>query len=233
MKIDGKVVEGIFQERLNRFLALVRIEKNLVSCFVPNPGRLRELLIPGVKTYLKEMPKRHRKTSYDLIGINKNGQKISIDSRLPNKLLLTVLRNGGLKEFSKYNNIKSEWKYGSTRFDFFLTDGLEECLLEVKSCTLVRNQKALFPDAPTKRGSRHLKDLMSARSRGYRACVLFLIQRMDAKTFSPNDSTDKKFGNLLRQAKVEGVEVYAYSSEFTGDEILLREKVKVDLITRK
>lgn len=229
MKINGKVVTGIFQERPNRFLARVRIGGNVVPCFVPNPGRLRELLIPGAKVLLKGVSKVERKTSYDLIGICKTGQKISIDSRVPNILLLKALRNGDLKEFSKYNVIRPEWNYGHTRFDFFLTDGLERCLLEVKSCTLVRNGRALFPDAPTERGRRHLIDLMDALRRGYRACVLFLVQRIDAKMFSPNDSTDVEFGDLLRQAAAEGVEVYAYLSEFTGNEVMLREKVEVDL----
>ena len=229
MKIDGKILTGVFQERPNRFLALVRIEDVTVPCFVPNPGRLLELLVPGVKVLLKEVLKESRKTSYDLIGVWKDDQKVSIDSRVPNKLMLEALRNGDLEEFSEYNIVKPEWSYNHTRFDFFLTNGTEGCVLEVKSCTLVVNGRALFPDSPTERGRRHLMDLMDAHKKGFRACVLFLVQRTDAKVFSPNDSVDTKFGEALRKAAAEGVEVYAYSSEFIDNEIILRDKVKVDL----
>lgn len=229
MKISGKIVAGVFQKRPNRFLALVRIRKAIVPCFVPNPGRLLDLLVPGVKVLLKEISKEGRKTPYDLIGVWRNSQKISIDSRVPNKLLLEALRNGELVEFSKYKVVKSEWNYDHTRFDFLLTDGVEKCVLEVKSCTLVLNGKALFPDAPTERGRRHLINLMEAKKKGFRACVLFLVQRTDAKAFSPNDSVDMKFGEALRKAAAEGVEAYAYSSEFVDNEIILRDKVKVDL----
>jgi len=229
MKINGKILTGVFQKRPNRFLALVRIEDVTVPCFVPNPGRLLELLVLGVRVLLKEVLKEERKTPYDLIGVWKDGQKVSIDSRVPNKLMLEALRNGDLEEFSEYDVVKPEWSYNHTRFDFFLTNGKERCVLEVKSCTLVVNGRALFPDTPTERGRRHLMDLMNARKSGFRACVVFLVQRTDAKVFSPNDGMDMKFGEALRQAAAEGVEVYVYSSEFIDNEIILRNKVKVDL----
>jgi len=229
MKLSGKIVTGVFQKRPNRFLALVMIGDVTVPCFVPNPGRLFELLVPGIKVLLKEVLREDRKTSYDLIGVWKNGKKISIDSRMPNKLMLEALRNGDLEEFSEYNIVKPEWSYNHTRFDFFLTNGVERCVLEVKSCTLVVNGRALFPDSPTERGRRHLMDLIEAHRNGFRACVLFVVQRTDAKVFSPNDGMDMKFGEALRKAAAEGVEVYAYSSEFIGNEIILRDKVKVDL----
>lgn len=229
MRIRGKMVMGIFQERPNRFLALVRLDGTIVPCFLPNPGRLHELLAPDVKVILKEAQKGDRKTPYDLIGVWANGHKISVDSRVPNQLLLEALRNRELEEFSMYRVVKPEWSFGHTRFDFLLTDGEEKCLLEAKSCTLVERGKALFPDAPTERGRRHIQDLIEARRKGYRACILFLVQRTDAQRFSPNDAMDPEFGRILRRAATEGVEVYAYSSEFIGDEITLRGKVKVNL----
>jgi len=229
MRIRGKMVTGTFQERPNRFLALVRVNDAIVPCFLPNPGRLHELLVPDVKVILKEASKGNRKTPYDLIGVWAKDQKISVDSKVPNQLLLEALRNRELEEFSMYRAVKPEWNFGHTRFDFLLTDGMERCLLEAKSCTLVEGRRAFFPDAPTERGRRHILDLMEARRKGYRACILFLVQRTDAQRFSPNDAVDPEFGRTLRQAATEGVEVYAYSSEFTGDEIVLRGKVGVDL----
>jgi len=108
-------------------------------------------------------------------------------------------------------------------------NGHESCLLEVKSSTLVKDGVAMFPDAETERGRRHVRDLVKAKKEGYRTCVLFIVQRTDARVFSPNDETDPEFGKVLRGAAVEGVEVYAYYSEFTGDRITLKGKVRVEL----
>jgi sugar fermentation stimulation protein A len=152
-----------------------------------------------------------------------------VDSRVPNRLVFEALKNRALKEFAEYCTIKPEPFYGHTRFDFLLGNHEELCLLEVKSCTLVRDGIAMFPDAKTERGTRHVMELLKAKEEGYRACILFIIQRADAHSFSPADDVDKEFGEALRQASKGGVEVYAYSSEFIGDKILLRGRVKVEL----
>lgn len=126
--------------------------------------------------------------------------------------------------------IKPEYSYGRAKFDFFLEGSeLKPCLLEVKSCTLVRNGVAMFPDASTERGTRHVLELAKALNEGYRAAVLFVIQRMDAYMFTPNDQTDPNFGKALRKAAEWGVEVYAYSASFDKKRITLCGKVKVSL----
>jgi len=227
--IVGKTVRGVFRERPNRFLALVRVGKRTLPSFVPNPGRMLELLTLGSEVILREVLKENRKTSYDLIGVLYNGQMVSVDSRVPNKLVLEALRNKDIEELSEYDRIRPEYGYGHTRFDFLLTNKLEQCLLEVKSCTLVKDGRAMFPDAKTERGRRHVMDLMEAKEEGYRACVLFIVQRTNAWVFSPNDETDPEFGKVLREAAVKGVEVYAYSSEFTEDRITLKGKIRVEL----
>jgi sugar fermentation stimulation protein A len=228
MLIEGRILSGFFLERPNRFSGLVRVGYSVVRCFVPNPGRLYELLTPGAEVLLRESQGKERKTRYDVIGVRVGGGIVSIDSRVPNKLLFEVLRSRGLAEFSGYRSIVPEYRYGESRFDFLLKDS-ENCLLEVKSCTLVRGGAAFFPDAPTLRGRRHLLELIKAREEGYRACVFFLIQRDDARVFSPNDETDRKFGDMLRQAAAKGVEVLAYTSRFRGREITLGKKVSCDL----
>ena len=229
IKIEGKIIRGVFQERPNRFLALVKVEEMILPSFLPNPGRMHELLTPGTKVILREVLKENRKTDHDLIGVFYNGQMVSVDSRVPNKLVLDALKNRDITELSEYNIIKPEYGYGHTRFDFFLTNEHERCLLEVKSCTLVKDGVAMFPDAETERGRRHVRDLVKAKKEGYRACVLFIVQRTDAKVFTPNDETDPEFGKVLRDAAVEGVEVYAYYSEFIENKITLKGKVKVRL----
>jgi sugar fermentation stimulation protein A len=229
IKIEAKIVNGIFVERLTRFSALVKVRGKTVPSFLPNSGKMFELLIPGAEVILREVSSKERKTSYDLIGVCHKGQRVSADSRIPNKLVLEALKNKDLEEFSEYGIIKPEHLYGHTRFDFFLSDGRRGCLLEVKSCTLVKDGVALFPDAKTERGRRHVRDLIKAKKEGLRACVLFLIQRTDAYVFSPNNEADPEFGKVLRDAAMQGVEVYAYCSEFVGDKIMLRSKVKVKL----
>lgn len=190
---------------------------------------MHELLTPGTEVVLRKVTKEDRKTDYDLIGVFYNGQMISVDSRVPNKLVLQALRNGDIEELMQYNVIKPEYGYGRSRFDFFLANEYESCLLEVKSCTLVKGGVALFPDAPTERGRRHLRDLMKARKEGHRACVLFVVQRTDARVFTPNDEIDPEFGKALREAASEEVDVYAYSSEFVGNKITLKGSLKVRL----
>lgn len=216
IKIEGKTLRGIFQERPNRFLALVKVGDKILPSFLPNPGRMYELLIPGTEVFLREVLKENRKTGYDLIGVFYNGQMVSVDSRVPNKLVLEALKNRDIEEFSEYNIIKPEYGYGHTRFDFFLANEHEKCLLEVKSSTLVKDGVAMFPDAETERGRRHVRDLVKAKKEGYRACVLFIVQRTDAYAFAPDDETDPEFGKVLRNAAVEGVEIYAYKIEISN-----------------
>ena len=229
IKIDAESAEGIFKKRLTRFSALVRLDNKIYEVFLPNPGRLDDLLKSGVKVILKENAHSGRKTAYDLIGVYHKGRKVSVDSRVPNKLILEALKRKALKEFVEYDMIKPEASYGHTRFDFLLCNNQESCFLEVKSCTLVKKGIAEFPDAKTKRGTRHVLDLVKAKKEGYRACLLFLIQRTDAYAFSPNDTVDPEFGKALRKAVNRGVEVYAYFSKFVGNKIRLKDKVKVVL----
>jgi sugar fermentation stimulation protein A len=228
-KIEGKTVKGVFEERLTRFSASVKLRDKIVQCFLPNPGRLIELLTPGAEVILRETKKGKRKTSHDLIGVYHKGEQISVDTRAPNKLVLEALKNRDLPEFSGYTMIKPEHPYGHTRFDFFLSDEQKPCFLEVKSCTLVKEGVAMFPDAKTERGVRHLTDLLRAKNEGYRACMLFMIQRTDARVFSPDDEIDPEFGETLRGAAEQGVEVYAYCSDFLGDKIVLKGRIKVEL----
>ena len=190
---------------------------------------MTELLIPGAEVVLKEASGGERKTSYDLIGVYQKDQKISLDSRVPNKLVWETLKTGTLPEFHSYTSIRPEYSYSHTRFDFLLKNGAKPCLLEVKSCTLVKDGIAMFPDSESIRGRRHVKDLMRARYEGYRACIIFIIQRIDAHVFSPNDETDLEFGEVLRIAASKGVEIYSYLSEFVKDKIILRRRVEVEL----
>jgi sugar fermentation stimulation protein A len=175
------------------------------------------------------MPRTGRETQYDLIGVCHKNQVICVDSRIPNKLVHRALENGDIAELDGYTKVKPEFKYNHVRFDFFLTNHAVPCLLEVKSCTLVRHGRALFPDAVTVRGRKHVEKLAEAAARGYRSCVLFVVQRTDASVFSPDYEVDPRFGAALCKAAEAGVDVYAYHSEFAGTKIILRGKLEVAL----
>jgi sugar fermentation stimulation protein A len=225
----GDTLEARLLQRPNRFLLLVVAEGETFECFLPNPGRMGELLFPGATVLLKEVRKDGRKTAHDVVGVMRRGERVSIDTRVPNQLVGEALRRRALEQFGMYDMVRPEYGYGRSRFDFLLQNSKSKCLLEVKSCTLVVGRRALFPDAPTERGARHLVHLTEALGEGYRCCVLFVLQGTCARVFSPNTMTDPKFGNALREAAREGVEVYAHESAFEADRIVLGEPVEVDL----
>ncbi len=229
MQIVGRTINAHFVERPNRFLARVLVGAVGFSTFLPNPGRLHELLFKGVKVLLRESPAVHRKTRYDLIAVYSGNEVISVDSRVPNLLLRELLHSRLIPEFTRYTRIKPEFKFGDSRFDFCLSNRREKCLLEAKSCTLLLDGIALFPDAPTERGRRHVQELVKAKENGYRACILFLIQRRGAKLFRPNADTDPEFAHVLVNADNLGVEVIAYSTRFDGRTFELGRKVRVEL----
>ncbi|MGQ9539437.1 MAG: DNA/RNA nuclease SfsA [Candidatus Bathycorpusculaceae bacterium] len=227
IKIEGKLFEGVFKARLTRFSAQVQIGGKSALCFLPNPGRLSELLVPEAKVVLRETACNKRKTLCDLVGVYCGDELVSVDSRVPNELVFEALKNKDLPEFHEYSKIEPEYSYGNSRFDFLLRGDSKPCLLEVKSCTMVKDGVAMFPDAPTQRGTRHALELAKALDDGYRAVVLFVIQRTDAHMFTSNNGTDPKFGEALRKAVERGVEVYAYSAKFAEAKIMLDGKVEV------
>jgi len=228
MKIGGNLQRGIFIERLNRFLGEAEVSGKRHLCYIPNPGRMVELLEPGLEVYLKEKPTSGRKTGYSLVLV-KQRLLISIDSTVPNRLAEEAIQLRLLPEFSDYDIVRAEHTYGDCRFDFLLSHGNRRMLLEVKSCTLVQGGRALFPDAPTQRGRRHLHTLIAALEQGLEAAVLFVVQRADAESFSPNNETDPEFGVALREAVSKGVKTYAYNCRVTPEEMNFLRRIPATL----
>jgi len=226
VKIAGKIREATFLERLNRFSALVAIEGSNEAVYLANSGRMAELLQPGRKVLLEEKSDPHRKSSYDLIMVALGQKLVSVDARAPGKLVYEALMRGNLPHFDGYSSILREATLGQSRLDFLLSNH-SRYFLEVKSVTLVRQGKALFPDAPTSRGRRHLRELIQAKQQGEEAGIIFIIQREDACTFSPHDEMDPEFGRALRQARERGVAVYAYRCRVSPEEITIAEEIPV------
>ena len=198
----NRVIEGKFIDRPNRFIAHVEINGKRETVHVKNTGRCKELLIPGVKVILEMADNPSRKTKYDLIAVYKEDfGLINIDSQAPNKVAYEWL----LKQ--DYAYIKPEYTYGSSRFDFYMEKGNEKYLLEIKGCTLERNGIGFFPDAPTTRGSKHLKELVEATKEGYHSMLGFVIQMDGVDMVYPNVETDPDFAQSFDDAKNAGVKV--------------------------
>jgi sugar fermentation stimulation protein A len=239
MKISARLIPATFVKRDNRFRVTVRVEGRPVWAHLPNSGRLRELLVPGRRVLLAAAQAPGRLTSYDLLMVDLDGPLVSIDARLPSRLLYEALRQpfdrlripaqdealraDWLEEFAGYAEVRREVTYGQSRLDLVLEGGPDggRCFIEAKSVTLVEDGVALFPDAPTQRGRRHLGELARARAEGHRAAVVFVVQRDDATSFSPHDEADPAFGQALRKAAQAGVEVYAYKCRVSKGEVTL------------
>ncbi|SFR14343.1 sugar fermentation stimulation protein A [Desulfoscipio geothermicus DSM 3669] len=207
--LPRNLVEARFVERKNRFVALVTLDGREVSVHVPSSGRMGELLVPGAVVYLAPSGVAGRRTAFTLLLVEYGGILVSVDSLLPNRLLYRALQRGELPEFAGYTGVRREFPYREGRMDFLLAGDRGRCLVEVKSVTLVERGEARFPDAPSQRGVRHLEELALARGEGYRAAVVFVVQREDGEYFTPNDGCDPLFGRALRRAYQSGVEVYA------------------------
>jgi sugar fermentation stimulation protein A len=231
MNAVGGISKAVFIERPNRFLGRVRIHGRVTEVFIPNPGRMFELMIPGTEVFVREKRSVKRKTNYDMIGLEYNGVLVSIDSYLPNRFVKRLLLENRFPFFDNYDTVIPEPRAFDGRFDFELKGPEMSVFIEVKSCTLVENNRAIFPDAPTKRGARHLRNLAEAliTKRVDRAAVIFVIQRPDVSVFSPNDKTDPVFADALRYAHRKGVEVFPLVTQVIDWDLHLKELIPFEL----
>ena len=228
------VVRGKFISRPNRFIAYVEIEGKTETVHVKNTGRCRELLVEGCRVYLSVSDNPSRKTKYDLIAVEKQRENlppllVNMDSQIPNDVCAEWLKKGLL--FSSDAVIKREYTYKNSRFDFYVEDKERKIFLEVKGCTLENEGVASFPDAPTERGVKHIKELISAIEDGYEAYVFFVVQMRGMSVMQPNDITHKEFGDALRNAYKTGVKILAYECAVFPDEIVIDKEIRVNLDT--
>ena len=215
---------GVFRARPNRFIAIVEVDGTDTVCHVKNTGRCKELLVPGCTVVLEQATNPDRKTPYDVIAVYKGDRLINMDSQAPNAVAADYLAN-------RFPNatIRREVTYDESRFDFYVQNGEEQWFIEVKGCTLERENIGYFPDAPTERGVKHLRHLIRATEEGYKAAVLFVIQMEGIAAIRPNDATHPAFGDALRDAAKAGVEVWATDCTVTPDSLTHRHPVPVEL----
>ena len=221
-----QMTRGIFRSRPNRFIAHVEIDGKTEVVHVKNTGRCRELLPAGAEVWCQKSDNPARKTKYDLITVRKGSRLINMDSQAPNLAAKQWLAQGGL---GTIENLRPETTHGDSRFDFSFTREGRQCFLEVKGVTLENDGICAFPDAPTQRGAKHLRGLTEAARMGCGAYVLFVIQMADVKYLHPNDATDPAFGQALREAAANGVEVLAVDCHVTQEEMTIRNFVPVIL----
>ena len=223
--IYENIQEGIFLERPNRFIAIVAIGGKQEICHVKNTGRCKELLVFGATVYLQKTANPNRKTQYDLIAVKKGDRLINIDSQAPNAAVGDYLPT----LFSDGTLFRAETVFGRSRFDYYVETPSRRIFLEVKGVTLEENGVVRFPDAPTERGIKHIRELADCVRQGYEAYILFVIQMKDVRYFAPNDKTHLAFGEALREAKKAGVKILAKDCLVTPDSMTIADAVEIRL----
>lgn len=220
----GPMVEGVFLDRPNRFIANVLVDGKEMVCHVKNTGRCKELLIPGCRVWLQREERPGRKTPYSLITVEKGDRLVNLDSQAPNR--------------AAYEWIEKEWRpdvlqrektFGNSRFDLYFEKDGRKGFIEVKGVTLEEDGVALFPDAPTERGVKHIRELISCVGQGYEAYSLFVIQMKGICEFRPNDRMQPEFGAVLREARETGVRILAMNCRVTVDSLAIDLPVSVKL----
>jgi sugar fermentation stimulation protein A len=217
----GKIVRGRFDRKVNRFIAEVFVDGTKEQVHIKNTGRLKELLQHDVEVLLEHSDNPGRKTRFSLIAVVKNGSLVNIDSQAPNVVAYEALKAGKLTEFGLVELVKREVTYGDSRFDLYFEKGNEKGFIEVKGVTLEENGIALFPDAPTSRGTKHVLELAKAVHEGFTAAILFVVQMKGCRAFAPHRELDVAFADALLEASKQGVRILAYDSIVRQDELIL------------
>lgn len=212
------VTEARFMDRPNRFIAHVNIGGNVETVHVKNTGRCKELLLKDVPVILAKADNPNRKTKYDLIAVKKKKLGwVNIDSQAPNVVIREWLEQQG------FDRVRPETVYGDSRIDFYMEKGPQKYLLEVKGCTLEIGGVGYFPDAPTERGVKHIRELIEARKQGYWCGLAFVIQMNGIKKVRPNIETHPEFGEALAEAQKAGVKILHLPCQVEKDSLSIRD----------
>jgi len=225
-----KTVDGIFLKRPNRFIAHVLINGEEEIVHVKNTGRCKELLIPGAKVVLEDYSQNpNRKTRYSLIAVWKGEMLVNMDSQVPNEVVFEALREGKINEIGDISYLKREVAFGSSRYDIYYESKDKKAFMEVKGVTLEDKGIAMFPDAPTERGAKHVLEMIEAVKEGYEGTIFFLIQMKGPKELRPNWQMDENFSEAVKLASENGVRIIAYDSIVSENSIIIDKPVKINL----
>jgi sugar fermentation stimulation protein A len=230
VEFPDSLIPGRFLERPNRFLTVIDCDGQQVQAHLPNTGRLREILVPGRPVYLSRARNSNRKTRYSLMLAEMDCGLVCLDSNVPTIVAAQFISDGLFAPAAGYETVRREVTLLGSRYDLLASRaGFVDLIVEVKGVTLVRGGRALFPDAPTERGTRHVEGLTRAIERGGRAAVIFMVMRSDADSFRPNAKGDPRFSRALAVASAMGVEIYALSCRVTRRGVWVDREIEVDL----
>ena len=219
--------KAVFLERPNRFIAHCTVDGMLETVHVKNTGRCRELLVPGATVYLEKSSNPNRKTAYDLVTVETPFGLVNMDAAAPNQVAGELLRAGAI--LSSPTLVQPEVRFGASRLDFYAENDRQRLFVEVKGVTLRQGEWAVFPDAPTVRGAKHMGEVVQAVAQGYRAMALLIVQMGGCTAFRPNRETDPAFCRALRDARAAGVEVRAVDCRVTPNTVTANRELPVDL----
>jgi len=227
MKFKERLLQGILLKRYKRFFVDIKYQNKTITAHCPNSGSMMGLLKFGNTAWFTKSRDPKRKLKYTLQMINVNGKLVGINTHLTNKIVLEALENKKIKSLLNFNNIKSEVKFSdNTRFDFLISNNKKKSFLEVKNVTLVRKDKiAEFPDAVTTRGSKHLRELINAKKKGYNSYILYLVQREDCKYLKIAKDIDEEYKNTFDIALKNGVEILCYDCKLNNEEIKINNQI--------
>jgi sugar fermentation stimulation protein A len=230
MKFKERLLQGILIKRYKRFFVDIKYQNKTITAHCPNSGSMMGLLKPGNKLWFSHSDNPKRKLKYTLQMIGMNNSKVGINTQLTNKIILESLEKKRIKELTRFTNIKAEVKFSDkTRFDFLISNKKEKCFLEVKNVTLVRqNNVAEFPDAITSRGTKHLKELINAKKKGYESYILYLIQRENCKSFKIANDIDEEYKIAFIEALKNNVKVLCYDCKLSNEEIVLNSEINYE-----
>ncbi len=244
MEFDKPTVKGIIHKRYKRFLADVELlsdfnkhkKGEVITVHTANTGSMKTCWEPGWEVLLSYHDNPKRKLKFSLEMTNNGHTWIGINTSLPNSISKDAILEGMIDELSQYKNVRSEVKVGNSRIDLLCYNGeshkdaKDKCFVEVKNVTLLGdNSRALFPDAVSERGQKHLRELMDIKSQGIESAMLYIIQREDVDSFSPAEHIDPTYAQLLKQAKKEGVKILAYRCRVSPDGVYINKKLPIKL----
>ena len=229
MRLPHPLIPGTLIRRYQRFLADVQLpDGEVVTAHCPNSGSMRGCNAPGSRVLLSESPNPNRKLRYTWELVEADGRWVGINTGLPNKLVREAIENGTISELQGYEVIRPEVPYGDhSRIDLLLEGKMGRCWVEVKNVTLVEDGVALFPDAVTTRGQKHLRELMAVANNGERGVIFFVVQHGGGNAVAPADVIDPEYGRLLLLAVAKGVVALAYLAEVTAEEVKLVRRLPV------
>ena len=227
MKFKERLLQGILIKRYKRFFVDIKYKNKTITAHCPNPGSMMGLLSRDNKVWFSESNNPNRKLKYTLEIVNVDKKMVGINTQFTNKIVLEALNQKKIKNLAKFSNIKTEVKFSDkTRFDFLISNNKEKCFLEVKNVTLKRkNEIAEFPDAITSRGTKHLKELITAKKKGYESYILYLVQREDCKSFKIANDIDEEYKFNFDEALKKGVKILCYDCKLSSEEIRLNNQI--------